>query len=155
MGSAKTVLGVAALVSLLMAAMIFACFRRQQYTGTITLVSDDPGSPFLHLVFDAKPDPLQIPLGQNRGYWIDGRPPEGMCRVAVKGDRMVYRWDRVQVPFSRRGLDLIEYRLLKGERIQTFSEDSALEFWGIVVAIILAPTAVGALVVAILGFSRP
>jgi hypothetical protein len=141
------ILAVSALLSLAVFGILFGGLKRQDFPGKITVLRvPPPDTPVVHLTFDQRLDASALPLGHNRGYWIDGSPPEGLCSAAVTGDRIVYRWDRVEFPGLTWSLDRLEYRLQKGPELRCFSEPSALEFWGIFAGIGLGPLVLGSAV---------
>jgi len=141
------------LASLASFALLAACLKRRECPGTVSMVSPPTSdAPFLHIVFDKAADASWVPLGRNRGYWIEGHPPEGLASAAVVGDRLVFRWERVEIPLLGWHADRLEYRLPKDR--SRFSEESASRFWGPLVGICLVPLAVSGVVAAAAGGRR-
>jgi hypothetical protein len=149
------VLAISVLASLVLSLALLKCSSRRDFPGTVTLVSPpSPDPPFLHIIFDKGVASGEIPLSHNRGYWFDTAPPDGVCSAAIRGSRLIYRWDRVEIPKLGWHRDRLEYRLLSAAKPRCFSEESALHFWGILVGISLAPLAIGAAFAALVANAR-
>ena len=149
-GVAKLILTLSVLASLLLSGGLLTRFSRRDSSGTVIFVSDPAsGSPFLWIVFDPGADTEHIPLGRNRGYWIEPIPPEGLCSAVSRGDRLVFRMYRLGLhPFGS-DIGLWEYRLQRGPQTISFSEGSAWHFWGTFGAIAAAPLLLGSIVATI------
>ena len=144
-------LAISAVASLLILAGVWGTFKRRDYPGRVRV--SPPPDPVLYIVFDPPVEPLQVPLSHNRGYWFDPKPPAGLCDALVQSNRLVFRWDRIEVPGVGWRLDRLEYRVTRGEETLRFYDDSPLSFWGIIVTMVCAPVVVGAVIAATLGLT--
>ncbi len=139
---ARLILTISILVSLLLSIVLALAARAQDFPATVSYVNDDPKEPFLWLIFDSPAEAAgRVPLGQNRGYWIEGLPPVGLTKAVTRRDRIVYRMRWIQLLSLAR----LEYRVPKGPQTLVFSLDPPMAFWGPVVLIGVSPFFVGIL----------
>jgi len=148
---ARIILAISFLASAAISTLLLLNLRSTDHPGTVTFVSppsSDP--PFLWIVFDKDPNVASLPLFHNRGHWIVAPPPEGLAAVATQGDRLLFHWDRLELSLLKWQMDRIEYRLEQKSSRRSFSESSALRFWGTLVAMSLGPLLLGSIVALVL-----